>query len=174
MMITTHINSLIFWGAENSYFLEPRKAATVHQIWKLGHLFRLLCGNVDLNTQLENIGHSFFSEGRKQYLTITSERLFIWSNDYYSMFYQLTSLLFYSFSPTGSGTVFCWLISVMAPLWHFWHFQIFSQFIAVLHLFCLGVSNYTSSVSDHRAAESKAFPRHLLSSFTFSPPYLSL
>lgn len=77
LLFTTHMNILIFWGAENSYFLEPRKAATVHQIWNLGHLVSFLRGNVDLNTQLENVGHSFFSEASKQYLAIGSERLFI-------------------------------------------------------------------------------------------------
>lgn len=87
-MIPSHINSLIFcWGAENSYFLEPRKAATVHQIWKLGHLFRLLRGNVDVNIQLENVS------------TASSVRKESRSYNYYSLFFQsifkLAFLLFF-------------------------------------------------------------------------------
>lgn len=116
-MIPSHINSLIFcWGAENSYFLEPRKAATVHQIWKLGHLFRLLRGNVDVNIQLENVS------------TASSVRKESRSYNYYSLFFQsifkLAFLLFFlaafffSPSPTDSGITVCWLISVMVPLWH--------------------------------------------------------
>lgn len=122
-MITSHINSLIFWGAENSYFMEPRKAATVHQIWKLGHLFRLPCGKVDVNIQLENVS------------TAPSVRKEIRSHDYDSMFFQST---FSSWHFCFFLSCFLFLLQILAlqsANWFQWWslfdnrpFHIFSQY----------------------------------------------